>query len=79
MTVQILECDKTIHHKWTNATCACCRGSLIRDFRHVIEKTNWDEQILQHERILNAVTLVIIGLACLYFLPICVMTILGMH
>jgi hypothetical protein len=79
MTVQILECDRTIRHRWTIVKCACCGGSLMRDFMHLIEKTNWDEQILQHERILNIITLVITGLACLYFLPICVMTILGMH
>ena len=79
MTAQALEHDRTIHHKWAKLTCACCRRSQIRDFRHVIEKTSWDEQILQHERVLNTITLGIIGLACLYFLPVCVMIILGMH
>ena len=79
MTMQVLEHDRAIRHKWANVACICCRRSQKRDFMHVIEKTSWDEQILQHERVLNTITLVIIGLACLYFLPICVITILGMH
>lgn len=44
---------------------------MIKRFREHIEREPWDEEIMQHEKILNIVSIGIIILGVIYFGPVC--------
>lgn len=46
------------------------KGNLLKKFRHFIEYSNWDEDLLKHEKWIDVFSFIVIAAAVLFFVPV---------
>jgi hypothetical protein len=46
------------------------KGNLLKKFRHFIENSTWDEDLLKYEKWINVFSFIVIAAAVLFFVPV---------
>jgi len=46
------------------------KGKLLKKFRHFIENSTWDEDLLKYEKWIDVCSFIVIAAAVLFFVPV---------